>query len=129
MSVNKPLFTIITIAALSLLSAGSAMAAGEFIDAPAPTVVSTTTRAAVQAEVLAARAAGTLVAGGEYLVADKAVAISGRTRAEVRAEVLAARAAGTLVAGGEILSTTQPAAARSLQASHVVAQHGKAAQQ
>ena len=47
MSVNKPLFTIATIAALSLLSAGTAMAAGEFVDAPDQAVVSTANRAAV----------------------------------------------------------------------------------
>jgi len=129
MSVNKPLFTIVAIAALSLLSAGAAMAAGEFIDAPAPTVVSTTSRAAVQADVLAARAAGTLVSGGQYLAADKPLTVAGRSRADVRAEVLAARAAGTLVAGGEILTTAQPAAARSPQAGRVVAQHGTPVQQ
>jgi len=129
MSVNKPLFTIVAVAALSLLSAGTAMAAGEFIDAPAQSVVSTTSRAAVQADVLAARFAGTLLTGGQYLAADKPVATSGRTRADVRAEVLAARAAGSLVAGGEILTTSQPAAARSLRASRVIAQHGTPVQQ
>lgn len=121
MSVNKPLITIATVAALALLSAGSAMAAGEFLDAPAP-AVSTLSRATVQGQVLAARNAGTLVAAGEGLAADKASApvASGLDRATVRAAVLAARAAGTLGAPGEGLASYTPAT-NAVQASQTVA--------
>lgn len=109
MSVNKPLTTIAAIAALSLLGAGSAMAAGEFLDAPAP-AMSTLSRAAVQAEVLAARSAGTLGAAGQGLAADKPLALAptGLDRAAVRAAVLAARAAGTLGTAGEGLASYTP---------------------
>ncbi len=129
MTVNKPLITIATIAALSLLSAGSAMAAGEFLDAPAP-AVSTLSRAAVQGQVLAARSAGTLVAAGEGVAADKALApaVSGLDRATVRAAVLAARAAGTLDAAGEGLASYTPATT-AVQARQTVAKIATAVQQ
>lgn len=131
MTVNKPLITIATIAALSLLSAGSAMAAGEFLDAPAP-AVSTLSRAAVQAQVLAARSAGNLVAAGQGLAGDKALALAPSTldRATVRAEVRAARAAGTLDAAGEGLAAYSPVANTSRNtASNTLAQTAGAVHQ
>jgi hypothetical protein len=132
MSVNKPLITIAAIAALSLLSAGSAMAAGEFLDEPAP-LVSTLSRAAVQSQVLAARSAGTLSAAGEGLAADRAVApaASGLARATVRAELLSARAAGTLSAAGEGLAADTPVAlaGRGAQARDNLAQSAGAIRQ
>jgi hypothetical protein len=129
MSFNKSLFAVSTVAVLSLLSAGSAMAAGEFLDLPVQTATSTTTRAAVQAEVLAARAAGRLAQGGEFLSVDKASGANSSvlTRAEVKADVQAARAAGKLVSGGEILQV-EPAS-RPARAGRIVAQHGATLQQ
>jgi hypothetical protein len=129
MSFNKSLFTVSTVAVLSLLSAGSAMAAGEFLDLPVQAATSTTTRAAVQADVLAARAAGRLAQGGEFLSIDKAASATGGvlTRAEVQADVRAARAAGKLVSGGEILQY-EPAGRQARTAS-LVAQNGTTLQQ
>jgi hypothetical protein len=123
MSTNKSLFTLATVAALSLLGAGSAMAAGEFLDAPAATV-STTSRSAVQAELLAARSNGSLAAPGEGLAASNTVlqASASRDRAAVIAELQAARAAGSLVAAGEGLAAEHVPAARSAQRSSTVAQ-------
>jgi hypothetical protein len=122
----KPLFTVATVAALSVLSAGTAFAAGEFLDVPAQAATSTTSRAAVQADVLAARAAGTLAQGGEFLATGKAATVSTVTlsRDAVRADVRAARAAGELATGGEFLQAEQRA--RSVQAGRVVAQNGTA---
>lgn len=112
MSNNKTLFSLAAVAALSLLGAAPAMAAGEFLDAPAP-AVSTLSRAAVQADFVAARSSGSLVAAGEGAGSSQtlAVARSGRDRAAVIAEFRAARDAGTLVAAGEGLAADHVPAA------------------
>jgi len=133
MTTNNTLFTLATVAALSLLGAGSAMAAGEFLDAPAP-AVSTLSRAAVQADYLAARNSGSLVVAGEGVAAGQGattgattgatmvLASAGPDRAAVIAELLAARAAGTLTAAGEGQAADRVPASRSNRPGSNVAQ-------
>jgi len=129
MTTNNTLFTLATVAALSLLGAGSAMAAGEFLDAPAP-AVSTLSRAAVQADYLAARNSGSLVVAGEGVAAGQGattgatmvLASAGPDRAAVIAELLAARAAGILTAAGEGQAADRVPASRSNRPGSNVAQ-------
>ncbi len=95
--------TISRLAALAVFSAsvaasGAAFAQEATYELPLP-AVSTTSRAAVQAELLQARADGTLrVTEADLNRHDPVQSL--RSRADVRAETLAARASGELQAVG-----------------------------
>jgi hypothetical protein len=109
MTVNKPLFTFIAIAALSLLSAGSVMAQDATVEYARPqAVTSLTTRADVQAQAAAFRATGAPAPfTSKFSNATQRVAAP-QPRAAVKAEVLATRASDSLIAGGEVLRVEHP---------------------
>jgi len=94
------MFTRTLIATALVIAAGASFAAGEASYEYPQTIVSTVSRADVQAETLAASKAGRIAYGEQTFVAEVTMGASALSRAQVNAELAEARRLG-LVGGGE----------------------------